>query len=86
MPAYRTALYNLAFLSYKIGQVDRAFNNLLTLHKHYSDHANGMHLLGDCYMNKGQLDNAIKSYSACLKINPSHVLALHNLGQLTQSI
>ncbi len=65
---------------YRTGQTEKAFKSLQTLRELYPDHANGMQLLGDCYMNKGQIDDAIESYSLSLKTSPSHVLALHNLG------
>ena len=79
-PTYRTALYNLAFLTYQMKDMERAFKNLLTLREHHPDHANGMQLLGDCYMQKKLVDEAIEAYSLSLKTNPKQITAIHNLG------
>ena len=80
-PTYRTALYNLGFLLYQSKETNKAFDVLLRLREHYPDHSNGMQLLGDCYMHRNQIDEAIEAYSLCLKTNPAHVTAMHNLGK-----
>lgn len=81
-PTYRAALYNQAFLLYQTKQVERAFKNLLTLKNYYPDHANGMQILGDIYMQQEKVDEAIEAYLLCLKTNPKHITAIHNLGLL----
>ena len=80
-PTYRTALYNFAFLSYQTKEVEKAFNALLTLKQHHPDHSNGMQLLGDCYMQFEQLEEAIETYKLSIHYNPNHVTAIHNLGE-----
>lgn len=85
-PSYRSALYNLGFLSYNDGQFDNALKYLTLLRTHHSDHAKGMQVLGDTYMHFKRYEEAKEAYLLCLKSSPNHVVAIHNLGQFDEWI
>ena len=82
VPSYRQALYNLGFLNFKENNLDEALKYLSQLRNYHPDHAKGMQILGDTYMHLKQFEEAKESYLLCLKTNPHHVIATHNLGKL----
>lgn len=81
VPSYRSALYNLGFLTYKESQFQEALKYLLPLREFHPDHVKGMQILGDSLIYLKRYSEAKDAYLLCLKTDPKHVVATHNLGK-----
>lgn len=81
-PTYRSAMYNLGVLYNHQQRIKEAIVYLQQLVSLYPEHLNGAQLLADCYMKTQQLALAEQVYGHVLQRNPTHMAALHNLGEL----
>ena len=78
---YRSALYNLGALFYHQRRYQEAVSKLERLSELYPSYLDGVHMLGDAYMQSKQPGKARLAYELVLSQDPDHLVSLHNLGE-----
>ena len=86
VPTYRQALYNLGFLNYQESRYEEAVRYLRALREYHPNHVRGMRVLGDSFIYLRRFNEAKEVYLLCLKHDPQHIVATHNLGKYVCSL